>query len=206
MAQEEGNIATLSQAVYHEVQGETDKILSDARTEAAEIMQRAQEQATGERQHILDHAALEADRIRRQASASAQLFARTMRMKRREKLLDDVFDAAQEQIPTVLQWSEYGGLSQALLREALTRLGAQEAIVHADEATGKLLAGGILAQTAKETGADLRAGEPLERGTGIVVETTDRHQRYDNTLETRLSRMRSGLRAHLYHILTGGAL
>ncbi len=55
-------------------------------------------------------------------------------------------------------------------------------------------------------GVRLRAGEPLARGTGVVLETPDGHRRYDNTLETRLARMQDGLRAPVYHILMGEAV
>ena len=38
-----------------------------------------------------------------------------------------------------------------------------------------------------------------------MLETPDGHRRYDNTLETRLARMKDDLRTPIYHILMGDA-
>ena len=53
----------------------------------------------------------------------------------------------------------------------------------------------------QELAVKLELGEPLERGTGVVIVTDDEHRRYDSTLETRLSRMQASLRTPVYHIL-----
>ena len=58
----------------------------------------------------------------------------------------------------------------------------------------------------KDLAVQLELGEPLERGTGVVLVTADGHRRYDNTLETRLSRMQAALRTPVYHILMGETL
>jgi vacuolar-type H+-ATPase subunit E/Vma4 len=46
----------------------------------------------------------------------------------------------------------------------------------------------------------------LKQGTGVIVQTEDGRLQYDNTLETRLSRLKNALRSPVYHILMGEAL
>lgn len=58
----------------------------------------------------------------------------------------------------------------------------------------------------KELNITIRLGEPLKRGLGVMVETQDGHRQFDNTLETRLRRMKETLRSPVYHILMGEAL
>jgi vacuolar-type H+-ATPase subunit E/Vma4 len=46
-------------------------------------------------------------------------------------------------------------------------------------------------------------GENLEEGTGVVVNAAGGKLHYDNTLETRLSRMQGSLRSSVYKVLMG---
>jgi V/A-type H+-transporting ATPase subunit E len=200
------SIKALSRAVQAEARTEADQVLADAKAKAEAIGQRAQEQAAAERAEILEHASADAERIRSQAIATAQLKARTLQLERREKLLDSVFAAAQQQVPTVQQWTDYGQIARRLLREALTLLGADAAQVRADEGTRAVLTDPVLAEISEELGVQLQFGAPLEQGTGVIVETTDGHRQVDNTLETRLSRLQDALRAPVYHLLMGESL
>jgi vacuolar-type H+-ATPase subunit E/Vma4 len=205
----EENIDALSRAILSEAQAEADKVLADARAKADAIRQRAQAQADDARREILDRASQEAERLRSQKIATAQLKARTMQLDHREKLLDRVFKMAQQELPAVQQWSDYEEITKNLLREALTQLHAKEVQVQADRQTEAILSHAsahFLQDIAKELDINIKMGEPLQQGIGVVVETTDGHVQYDNTLQTRLHRMQNALRSPIYHILMGEAL
>ena len=200
------SIKALSRAVQDEARAEADQVLEDAKAKAEAINLHAQEQAATNRAEILERASADAARIRSQALATAQLEARTLQLARREKLLDSVFEAARQQLPTVPQRSDYGQIARHLLQEALTLLGADAAQVRADDRTRALLTDQALAELAKELGVQMQFGERLEQGTGVIVETVDGHRQVDNTLETRLSRLQNALRSPVYHLLMGEPL
>lgn len=200
------NIKVLSRAVLSDVQGDAEQILAEAKTKAEEIRQRAQEQAEAERARILEQATVEADRVRGQVIATNQMKARTLLLEQREKLLEEVFNNAKERLPSILRGSGYEKTAQRLLKEALRQLGVGSAVIRADEETMKSLTTSALETLSKETQMQLKLGEPLQRGFGVVVETEDGHRQYDNTLDTRLRRMQDTLRASVYRILMGEAL
>jgi vacuolar-type H+-ATPase subunit E/Vma4 len=200
------NIKVLSSAVLRDVRGDADQILADARTKADEIRRRAQEQAEAERAQILEQATVETDQIRGQVVATNQLKARTMQLEQREKLLEEVFNSVKQRLPSVLRGSDYEKIAQRLLREAITQLGGSTVIVRADPETLKSLSTRVLEDISKETGMQIRLGDPLEKGLGVVAETEDKRRQYDNTLETRLRRMQDTLRSSVYRILMGEAL
>jgi V/A-type H+-transporting ATPase subunit E len=200
------SIQALSRAAQAEARAEAEKVLADARARAEAIRQRAGDEAAAARAEILERAAEEAQRIRSQAIATAQLKARTMQLDRREKLLDAVFAAARERLPGIRQWTDYDQIALFLLKEAVAHLGADAACIRGDEHTQALLTDRVLADVSKELGVKLQLGEPLKRGTGVVVETMDGRRRYDNTLEARLERMQSGLRARVHRLLMGESL
>lgn len=199
----EERMQALSRAVLSEARAEAEQILADGKAKATEARQRAEEQAAAERAEILERASQEAERIRGQAIATTQLKARTLTLERREKLLDRVFEAAWQQLPTVQQAADYDQIVHHLLREALIHLGADDAKVRADARTQMLLTDQVLTAISKEVGGQVQLGTPLKQGTGVIVETADGHRQVDNTLETRLSRLQEELRSPVYHLLLG---
>jgi len=200
------SIRALSREVLDEARTEADQILADAKAKADIIRQHALEQAAAEREEILRRARQEADHIRRQAIASAQLQARKLQLERREKLLNNVFDAVQQRLPSVQQWSDYDQIVRRLIREAVAHLATDEVHIRADEQTQKLLTDEVLAELSKELGVQLQLGTPLEHGTGVIAETVDGRRQYDNTLEARLNRQQGELRSAVYRLLMGESL
>jgi V/A-type H+/Na+-transporting ATPase subunit E len=202
----EENIEALSSAILSEARAEAEKIQADARAKADEVRQHAQEQADAVRKDILDRACLESERIRSQTVATTQLKARTMQLEHREKLLNNVYTTVQQQLPGVPGQKDYDQIACHLLREALIQLKTPKAVVRADAATQKQLTSKVTDELSKDLKTELVMGKPIDQGLGIVVETDDGHLKFDNTLETRLSRMQSGLRSSVYRILMGESL
>ncbi len=196
-------VKALQQAIIEDVASEARQILADAHSQARVIRAEAEAQANAEREMRLQRARQTAESLRGQATAAAQIEAQTLRLRRREQLLERVFDEARTRLAEVSRWPDYPDIARRLAREAIETLRADEVIVHTDAATGQVLDAHALGELAQELGVRLSMGEPLGDGTGVIVETADGHRRYDNTLETRLARMRDGLRAPVYRILAG---
>lgn len=199
----EEDIKSLERAVLAEARAEAEKIGETARQKTDALRKQAQIQAEAERKAILDQAKQEADRIRGQSLATGQLKARTFQLESREKLLNEVFAKVRQQIGDVSKSKEYEKITSQLLREALSQLNAQTAVVHADKVTLKILNDGVLEKVAKDLKAELSVGKTLEDRTGVFVEASQGRLVYDNTLETRLDRLKNGLRSSVFQILSG---
>ena len=197
------NIDALARTITNEARAEAEEILAEARRKADGIRQRAQEQAEAERKSVLNRANQEAERLRSQAVATAQLKARTLQLERREILLDNVLKAAQQQLAAIQQQPDYDQIACNLLREGITQLNASKAVVRADPKTLRIFTDQVLGEISSDLKVDISLGEPLETGTGVIVDTDNGHLHYDNTLETRLSRLYPTLRSTVYRILIG---
>lgn len=206
MSVDEVNIETLSRAIQRDARDDAQQIQAEAQAQAGEIRQRAREQAEAERNSILERAAQEAERLRRQATATAELKARTLQLEQREKLLDKVFDAARGRLASIQSRPDYAQVAARLVREALAQLALTRVTVRADAATRKALEGKDLGQVAREAGAQAEFGDPLEDRIGVIVESADGRVQYDNTFETRLERMQGALRSSVYQVLMGERL
>jgi vacuolar-type H+-ATPase subunit E/Vma4 len=202
----EENLQTLSRAIESEAHAEAEEILANAQAKVEAIRQRAQAQTAAERKEILERATEEAERLRSQTIATTQLKARTLQLERREKLLDNVFETARQQLPAVRQWTTYGEIAHQLLREALQHLGANPARILADEQTRVVLTDQVLTEISEELKVQVQLGEVLTQGIGVIVETPDGHRQYDNTLDARLNRLQNVLRPAVYHLLMGETL
>jgi len=203
MNSEAENIVELERAILIEAREEAEQMQVEAKEKADAIHKRAQEQAESERKAVLDRAREDADRLRSQATATAQLKARSSQLEHREKVLDNVFAEVKKQLDAVKKRPEYDAIAALLLREALTQLRVSKADIRADEATQKALKKGALDEIAKELKGEFTISGGLDEGTGVVVNASAGKIHYDNTLETRLSRLQNTLRASVYKVLMG---
>jgi V/A-type H+/Na+-transporting ATPase subunit E len=203
MKTETQDIEMLSRAILAEARDEAEQVKAEAKERAEAIRKRAQEQAERERKAILDRAREDAERLRGQGIATAQLKSRSLQLTNREQLLDRVFQSVRERLADTQKRPDYEEIAAQLLREALVQLRVKKAEVRADKTTEHILKRGVLRQLSKELDGDFRSADELEEGTGIIVEAADGKLNYDNTLETRLRRLESTLRASVYKILIG---
>jgi len=203
MNPETNDIEMLARAILTEAREESEQLQAEASEKAEAVRRRAKEQAEAERKLILDRARQDAERLRGQALATAQLKARSLELANREKLLDKVFEEARKQLGTLTKRPDYESAAGMLLREALTELKVNKAEIRADETTQKALKKGALEEISKELKGEFALAGALEEGTGVIVDAANGKLHYDNTLETRLSRLQTTLRSSVYKVLMG---
>ena len=203
MKTEAQDIEMLERAIMVEANEEAAQLLAEAKEKADAIRKRAQAEAEAERKAILDRAKQDADRLRSQALATTQLKSRSTQLEQREKILDGVFEEVKKQLDAIKKRPDYDAIATLLLREALTQLRVNKAEIKADELTQKALKKGALDEISKELKGEFTLSGALEEGTGVVVDAADGKIHYDNTLETRLSRLQSALRSSVHKVLMG---
>lgn len=203
MKSEKQDIEMLELAILTEAREEAGQLQVEAKQKADAIHKRAQEQALQDRRSILERAQQDAERLRSQATATAQLKARSSQLEHREKILDGVFEEVKKQLGAVVKRADYDDVAALLLREALTQLRVNKAEIRADDATQKALKKGALDQLAKELNGEFTLAGALEEGSGVVVNASGGKLHYDNTLETRLDRLQNTLRSAVYKVLMG---
>jgi vacuolar-type H+-ATPase subunit E/Vma4 len=203
MRADEASIDALERAILNEASADVEQIKQAAKAKADAIWQRAREQAASERKTVLEKAKQEAERVRSQFVATSQLKARTTELGQREKLLNDIFKTAREQITSIPRDKNYDEIVAQLLREGISQLNVDKAKVRADKQTQKILEQSAIAKVSKELKAEITVGEPLDEGTGLIVESMDGRLKFDNRFENRLNQIQSELRFPVYRLLMG---
>jgi V/A-type H+-transporting ATPase subunit E len=200
------NLQALSRAILKKAQTDAEQVLADAQAKAEAIRSQAQEQAKNEQARILARAQQEIERTNSQQTATAQLQARAMKLEQREALLDQVFAAVRQRLPSVQQWTDYDQIAMQLAQEAVTQLRADQGILYADAHTQEVLDDAALAQLGKTVGMQVKRGDTLTQGTGVIAKTEDDYREYNNTLEARLDREQDELRFPVFRLLMGESL
>lgn len=198
------NVETVRQAVLSQVHAEVREMLEEAEAEVESLRQEAEREAESQHAALLRQARDEAELLREQAVAEARIRAQQVKLSRREDLLDRTFEAAREQLRAAPESPAYPQTVRRLVQEGVKRVGTDEAVIRLDERTQRALGDqlpDLFASLEQELGVRLALGEPVQENTGVVVQTTDGHRRYDNTLEARLARVQETLRAPVYRIL-----
>jgi vacuolar-type H+-ATPase subunit E/Vma4 len=203
MKTEVEEIDMLERAILTEARDEAEQIKAKAKEKADAIRKRAHEQAEAERKAILNQARQDAERFRSQALATAQLKVRSVQLAHREQLLDRVFKTVKEKLPDLQKRPDYDQIAAVLLREALVQLRVNKAEIKADKVTQNLLKKGALDEISRELKGQFTMAGELEEGIGVILDAAEGKLHYDNTLATRLNRLKSTLRASVYKVLIG---
>ncbi len=196
-------VQALEQAIIGIAQQEAQVILDEAKAKADSIRKQAQSDADIENNRIRQEAQQTAARRMDQAIAKAQLEAQMLKLQRREQLLTRTFDRVREQLATIPQRPDYALIVRRLISEAATYLGDDAFVIHADAVTNEVMDDASLEDLGQTLNVHLERGAQLETGTGIVLSTSNGHRRYDNTLETRLTRIQDDVRTTVFHLLAG---
>jgi V/A-type H+-transporting ATPase subunit E len=202
---EQDKVQVLERAIMEIAQQEAEAILDEARGKADSLQKQAQDKAAAESEQILEEARQTVNELLDQARAKAQLEAQMLKLQRREQVLMRTFDQARQQLATIPQRPDYAAIVRHLISEAATFMGDEAFVIQADAATNRVLDAAFLEDLAQQLHVGLERGTQLEEGTGIVLMTPDGHRRYDNTLETRLTRVQDSVRTAVFHILAGDA-
>ena len=124
------------------------------------------------------------------------------------KLIDEVFQRAQERLGELRQAPDYKEVVLGLARDGVAKLGEPpEATVRLSASDAGLLSEADLAALAADWRGRVRLslGPAAEISGGVVIEAADGHKRYDNSFEHRLAELRAALRAEVYQLLQGAA-
>lgn len=203
---DEENVDVLRQAIMSQARAEAEEMVDEAQAQAEDLVHEAERKVESDQAGILERAHQEAETIRAEAVGEMEIAAHQLQLKKREQLIDRVFQDARDQLPSIMEQPDYSAVVHRLAREGLEHLGADEAVIRFDAHTREKVGDGLeelLRTLEDDLGVELSLGEPLRR-IGVVVTTADGHRRYDNSLESRLRRMEPNLRAPVYHILVKG--
>lgn len=186
---------SLEQAIDKILQNTESKVLSNLESSYSESMQTLDDslpRLEQEYEKIISEGNKEADKIKKQIIGSSDLGARNRQLMALEKVVDDVFAKALEEIADTDRSGDYANLAKTLLDESTGILGTTEVVVFTNSKDAETVKS-LLSQF---PGAEL-SGQAIDCIGGVVVQSRDGTMKFDNTIDARIERLKPLIRKEI---------
>lgn len=204
--------------IQAEAEKEISEILLTAQTEAAKIKQAAQEKADQEVERILSNGKRLASLEEQRMLAETKIDVRRKRMDAREEAIDSSFSEAKKVLEALAAKGkqdhfDYKDILFNLIASASEVVAGDRlelVLNHRDRKTfdTKTLkeVGELVKQRTGRSISLVLADEPMQFLGGVVVRDLEKSVEIDNTLETKLNRLKEDIRVDVAKILFGDRL
>ena len=174
--------------MHADTEQEYEKVVANARSEAAGILEVANQKAESVRSQGRVQAEKDVQEEKLRSVASARLEVKRQLMQAREDVLEDYERKAKVFVDEFVQSKDYDSFLMKLIDDGVEKIG-DTPVVHVCSRDAALLRG-------RPTGFQV-SDEPFDCKGGAIISSQDGKRRVDNTIESLLSERRDELRLKL---------
>ncbi|HET6948630.1 MAG TPA: V-type ATP synthase subunit E [bacterium] len=177
---------------------EAERVLAEARAKAEQIGTEARRAAQEQREAARARVDSERKAALARASSAAQVRAAALVLQAKDRAISEVFSRAEAKLARLQQdKTRYAGVLRALIREASAGLSGRIVVeVHPDDRD-------LARQAVSELGLDAEAATADDLRGGARVVTADRRFVVENTLASRIERVKPVLTSEVAALLWG---
>ena len=154
-----------------------------------------------ERTRIVESAKKQAENLKRQIEGSARLSARNQELLTIETAVNNAFEEARKKLATSGGKDSYRALMTSIIEDSVSSVGSGEVVIECNKNDAELV---------KKILADLKAkakvsDHHIDVLGGIKVKSADGTMTFDNTLDSRIERLKPLIRKNIAQMLRGEA-
>lgn len=180
--------------VVEEAVKEYEKTIDQALDEALERLRRHRAEISESVRNELAMIAREAKILSVKTASQAEMEAKKEYLKGVDEIVNSVIEESVEKIKKMKRTDKYEGAVAALLRGAVEAIGGKKFKVSCSEEDREIVSR-VSARISREMGVEISLEHsPIKTIGGVLVKNEDGSALLDNTVESRLERMRSELR------------
>ena len=189
-------------------QKETELIsqIDSAYEESLSNLEASRDRLEAERTRIIESAKKQAENLKRQIVGSSRLAARNQELLMIENAVNNAFDEARKKLAASGGKDSYRTLMASLVEESVSSVGSDEVVIECNRNDAELVSK-ILADLQKKN-PRIKAkvsDQHIEVIGGIKVKSADGSMTYDNTIDSRIERLKPLIRKNIAQILRGEA-
>ena len=187
--------ASLEHAIDQILEKTEKKVLSSISTsysESVQTLDNSLPKLEQEYDRIISEGKKEADKIQKQIVGSSDLEARNKQLMALEKIVDDVFARALEQVADADRSGSYADLIRTLLSESTEILGTTQVVISTNSKDRDV----VTSMLSEFSGAAL-SDDVIDCLGGVVVKSADGTMKFDNTLDARIQRLKPLIRKEI---------
>jgi V/A-type H+-transporting ATPase subunit E len=159
-----------------------------------------------ERTRIIESAKKQAENLKRQIVGSARLTARNQELLTIENAVNNAFEEARKKLSASGSKDSYKALMSSIIEESVSSVGSGEVTIECNKSDTELV---------RKMLADLQSRNPKVKAKvsdrnidvlgGIRVKSADGTMTFDNTLDSRIERLKPLIRKNIAQMLRGEA-
>jgi V/A-type H+-transporting ATPase subunit E len=189
-------------------QKETELIsqIDSAYEESLSNLEASRDRLEAERTRIIESAKKQAENLKRQIVGSSRLAARNQELLMIENAVNNAFEEARKKLAASGGKDSYRTLMASLVEESVPSVGSDEVVVECNRNDAELVSK-ILADLQKKN-PRIKAkvsDQHIEAIGGIRVKSADGTMTYDNTIDSRIERLKPLIRKNIAQMLRGEA-
>ncbi|MCS7131568.1 MAG: V-type ATP synthase subunit E family protein [Hadesarchaea archaeon] len=192
--------------ILKETREKTTQLIEAAQKEARSILNAARLAAKEEMEREVREAKTRGEQMYRAMLAEGRVKAKKEILRKREELINEVFERAKEKLVEYTSSERYERDLIRIAAEACKKLNSDKVVIHANKRDLKLLErrmDELIRAAGKLTSVSL--GEPIQTMGGVRVGTPDGKMEVDDTLEARMNREFEALRIKVAKVLFEGS-
>jgi V/A-type H+/Na+-transporting ATPase subunit E len=153
---------------------------------------------------ILESAKKQADNLKRQIVGSSRLSVRNKQLILIEKAVNDTFEKAKTLLASSNKESGYRILMTKILKDSVKMINSEELIVECNKNDIKLIEKAIADSFNENNKLKIKISDhPINAIGGIRVKSADESMTFDNTLDSRIERLKPLIRKNIAQMLRG---
>jgi V/A-type H+/Na+-transporting ATPase subunit E len=158
-----------------------------------------------ERTKIIESSKKQAENLKRQIVGSSRLAARNKELVMIETDVNEAFEKAKTKLANSGNDSSYKALMAKIVEDSLPSVGSDEVIIECTKNDVELVKK-IVADLSKKSKIKARVSDqPINALGGIKVKSADGTMSFDNTIDSRLERLKPLIRKNIARMLRGEA-
>ena len=178
--------------------------IDSAFQESLKNLESSRSRLEGERTRIIESARKQAENLKRQIVGSNRLSARNKELVMIETDVNRAFVEARERLANSGKEQSYRTLMEKIVEESIPQVGSDEVMIECNKNDAELVRK-IVADLSKKQGR-IKATvseKPIDAIGGIRVRSADGTMSFDNTLDSRIERLKPLIRKNIARLLRG---
>jgi len=189
LTQTEQDLITKIDSAYQESLTNLEKSKTNLRLEYDKIVQGARKQA---------------ENLKRQIVGSSRLASRNKQLVIVETAVNDAFEMAKKELESSVKQKSYSILINKMLKESISAIGSNDVIVECNKTDTDLVKKSISGLSKDNIKAKVVLSEKsIDVIGGIRMRSSDGSMTYDNTLDSRIERLKPLIRKNIVQMLRG---
>ena len=178
--------------------------IDSAYQESLKNIESSQGRLEAERTRIVEAAKKQAENLKRQVVGSSRLAARNQELLMIENAVNNAFEQARKKLVSSGDKDSYKALMSSIVEDSVSSVGTGEVTVESNKADSELVKKIVADVSKKNSKIKITvAAQPIDVIGGIRVKSGDGSMTYDNTIDSRIERLKPLIRKNIVQVLRG---